>query len=115
MCGWYIKYNQQPFIMNTLIVKFYSPSWSTAKLLKQGYILNKNRKPFSKIYHIHSLLIFIYNIGFKTLLQHSISEPILYCDLINKLQRIVENPNFSDQFKMIIKRYKKVGYILDIM
>ena len=48
-----------------------------------------------------------YNIGLKTLLQQGISEPIFYVDLIYKLKIIVRNPNFSDQFKKIIKRYKK--------
>ena len=33
--------------------------------------------------------------------------------LIN-LKKNFGNPNFSDQFKNIIKRYKKVGYNLDI-
>ena len=28
---------------------------------------------------------------------------------------IVGKPNFSDQFKMIVKRYIKVGYNLDVM
>ena len=32
---------------------------------------------------------------------------------INK--RIVGKTNFSDQFKKIIKRYKRVGYNMDIM
>ena len=31
------------------------------------------------------------------------------------LNRIVGKPNFSDQFKKIIKRYKKVGYNLVTM
>ena len=30
-------------------------------------------------------------------------------------KRIVGNPNFSDQFKKIVKRYIRVGYNLDIM
>ena len=30
-------------------------------------------------------------------------------------KEIVGKPNFSDQFKKIIKLYKKVGYNLDIM
>ena len=51
----------------------------------------------------------------KTLLQQGISEPIFYCDLFIKLKIIVGKPNFSDQFKKIIKRYTKVGYILDVM
>ena len=44
-----------------------------------------------------------------------ISKPVLYCDLIYKFKRIVGKSNFSDQFKKIIKRYKKVGYHIDVM
>ena len=56
---------------------------------------------YSKFYRRHPELIVKYNIGFKTLLQRGILEPILY-----------GNSNFSDQFKKIIKHYKKVGYNL---
>ena len=38
-----------------------------------------------------------------------------YGDLIYKFKRIVGKPNFSDQFKKIVKRYIRVGYNLDIM
>ena len=62
---------------------------------------------------MHSELIVKYNIGLKNLLQQGISEPIFYDDLVYK--RIAEKPNFSDQFKKIIKRYIKVGYNLDVM
>ena len=87
----------------------------TAKLLKQGYRYHKIRKAFSKFYHRHSELIVKYNIGLKTLLQQGISEPIFYGDLYYKFKRIVGKPNFSDQFKKIIKRYIRLGYNLDIM
>ena len=86
-----------------------------AKLLKQGYRYHKIRKAFSKFYHRHSELIVKYNIGLKTLLQRGISEPIFYGDLVYKFKRIVGKPNFSDQFKKIVKRYIRVGYNLDIM
>ena len=56
-----------------------------------------------------------YNIGLKTLLQRGISEPIFYGDLVYKFKQIVGKPNFSDQFKKIVKRYIRVGYNLDIM
>ena len=36
-------------------------------------------------------------------------------DLVYKFKRIVVTPNFSDQCKKIIKRYKGVGYNMDIM
>ena len=58
---------------------------------------------------------FKYNIGLKSLLHQGITEPIFYGDLVFKFKRIVGKPNFSDQFKKIIKRYKKVGYNLDVM
>ena len=82
----------------------------TAKLLKQGYRYHKIQKAFSKFYHRHSELIVKYNIGLKSLLQQGISEPIFY-----KFKRIVGKPNFSNEFKKIVKRYIRVGYNLDIM
>ena len=45
----------------------------------------------------------------------NLSEPIFYGDLVYKFKRIVGKPNFSDQFKKIVKRYKRVGYNMDIM
>ena len=87
----------------------------TAKLLKQGYRYHKIRKAFSKFYHRHSELIVKYSIGLKTLLQQGISGPIFYGDLVYKFKRIVGKPNFSVQFKKILKRYIMVGYNLDIM
>ena len=66
--------------------------------------------------HTHKLLLIVkYNIGLKTLLQQGISEPIFYGDLVYKFKRIAGKPNFSDQFKKIVKRYIRVGYNLDIM
>ena len=58
---------------------------------------------------------FKYNTGLKYLLQQGITEPIFYGDLVYKFKIIVGKPNFSDQFKKIIKRYKKVGYNFDVM
>ena len=87
----------------------------TAKLLKQGYRYHKIRKVFSKLYHRHSELFVKYNIGLKTLLQQGISEPIFYGNLVYEFKRFIGNPNFSDQFKKIIKRYIKYGYNLDVM
>ena len=87
----------------------------TAKLLKQGYGYHRIRKAFSKFYHRHSELIVKYNIGLKTLLQQGISEPIFYGDLVYKFKRIFGKPNFSDQFKKIVKRYIRVGYNFNVM
>ena len=45
----------------------------------------------------------------------SFTKNIFYGDLVYKFKRIVGKPNFSDQFKKIVKRYIRVGYNLDIM
>ena len=37
-----------------------------------------------------------------------ISEPIFYGDLVYKFKRIVRKSYFSDKFKKMIKRYKKL-------
>ena len=47
----------------------------TAKLLRQGYRYHKLRKAFSKFYRRHFDLVSKYNIGLKTLLVQSLSEP----------------------------------------
>ena len=78
----------------------------TSKLLKQGYGYHKLRKTFSKVYH----RLLKYNIGLEFLLQQGISDPVFYGDLVYKFKRIVGKSSFSDQFKKIIKRYKKLGY-----
>ena len=51
----------------------------------------------------------------RTLLQKGIPEPVFYCDFVDKFKRIVEKPNFSDQFEKIFKRYKRVGYSMEIV
>ena len=48
-------------------------------------------------------------------MQHGISEPVFFDDLVYKLKRTVGKPNLSDQFKKIIKRYKRAGYNMHII
>ena len=72
-------------------------------------------KYFSNFYNRHSESIVKYNICLKTLPQQYISEHVSYGDLVYKYKRIVGKPNFSNQFKKIIKRYKRVGYNMDII
>ena len=50
-----------------------------------------------------------------TLLQQGISESVFYGDLVNKFKRIVGKSSFPDQFKKLIKHYKRAGYNMDIM
>ena len=76
------------------------------------------RLEFDNITPINCLGYDVYVYGafqLKTLLQQGISELIFYGDLVYKFKRIFGKPNFSDQFKKIVKRYIRVGYNFDIM
>ena len=86
----------------------------TAKLLRQGYRYIKLRKVFSKFYRRHSFLVEKYSVSLKTLLQQDISELEFYGDLVYRFRKIVGKSNFSEQFRKLINRYKRIGYSLDI-
>ena len=87
----------------------------TAKLLQQGYRYHKLRKTFSKFYRRHYELVSKFNVELKTLLHQGLSEPEFYGDLVYKFKKIVGRADFSDQFKKIIVRYKRIGYNINIM
>ena len=87
----------------------------TAKLLKQGYRYHKLRKAFSKFYRRHFELIEKYHVSLKKLMKQCISNPEFYGDLVYKFKKNIGNPNFSDLFRRIIKRFRRTGYNLDIM
>ena len=82
----------------------------TAKFLRQGY-----RKAFPKFYRRHSALLEKYSVSLKTLQQQGISEPEFYGDLVYRFRKIVGKSIFSEQFRKLINRYKRIGYSLDIM
>ena len=56
-----------------------------------------------------------YKVSLKTLLQQGISEAEAYSDLVYRFRKLVEKSNFSEQFRKLINRYKRIGYSLDIM
>ena len=87
----------------------------TAKLLQQGYRYHKLRKTFSKFYRRHYELVSKFNIGLKPLLHQGLSEPELYGDLVYKFKKIEGRADFSDQFRKIIVRYKRIGHNINIM
>ena len=90
-----------------------SPQWR--RLYNNVIDTINSVKLFSKFYYQHSKLIVKSNICLKTLLQQDISEPVFYGDIVYKVKRIVGKPKIIDQFKNILKRYKRVGYNVDIM
>ena len=88
----------------------------TAKLLQQGYRYHKLRKTFSKFYRRNYELVSKFNVGLKTLLHQGLSEPEFYGDLVYKFKKKYEGrADFSDQFRKIIVRYKRIGYNINIM
>ena len=86
----------------------------TAKLFKQGYWYHKLRKA-KKSYRRHYELISKFNVGLKSLLHQGLSEPEFYGDLVYNCEKIMGMNDFSDQFRKIIMRYKRIGYNLNVM
>ena len=82
----------------------------TAKLLRQGYRYHKLCKTLSKFYRRHSGLVEKYNVSLRKLLQQGISEPEFYSYLVYRIRKIVGKCNFSEQFRKLINRYKRIGY-----
>ena len=71
--------------------------------------------PVIIFYRRHYELVSKFNVGLKTLLHQGLSEPEFYGDLVYKFKKIVGRVDFSDQFRKIIVRYKRIGYKINIM
>ena len=56
-----------------------------------------------------------FNVGLKPLLHQGLSEPEFYGDLAYKFKKNEGRADFSDQFRKIIIRYKRIGYNINIM
>ena len=53
--------------------------------------------------------------GLQGIQFQGISEPEFYGDLVYKFKKIRGMTDFSDQFRKIIMRYKRIGYNLNVM
>ena len=73
------------------------------------------RKAFSKFYRRHNELVSKFNVGLKSILHQGLSEPEFNGDLVYKFKKIRVMTDFSDQFRKIIMRYKRIGYNLNVM
>ena len=60
-------------------------------------------------------LVSKFNVGLKTRLHQSLSEPEFYGDLVYKFKTIVGRADFSGKFRKINVRYKRIGYNINIM
>ena len=56
-----------------------------------------------------------FNVGLKSLLHQGLSEPESYGDLVYKFKKIMGRTEFSDEFRKIIIRHKRIGYDLNVM
>ena len=56
-----------------------------------------------------------FNVGLKSLLHQGLLEPEFYGDLVYKFKKIMGMADFSDPFRKIIMRYKRIGYNLNVM
>ena len=94
------KFGSKGFITVVKVIKIWRSSGESNK--------------FSKFYRRHSALLDKYSVSLKTLLQQGISEPEFYGDLVYRFRKIAGKSNFSEQFRKLINRYKRIGYSLDI-
>ena len=62
-----------------------------------------------------SKLVSKFNTGLKSLLKQGLSEPEFYGDLVYKCKKIVGRTDFSDHFRKIIIRCKRIGYNMNVM
>ena len=70
---------------------------------------------FSEFYRRHYNLVSKVNTVLKSLLKQGLSEPEFYSNLVYKFKKIVGRNDFSDQFRKIIIRYKRIGYNMNVM
>ena len=62
------------------------------------------------LYRRHNGLVEKYNASLRKLLQQGISAPEFYGDLVYRIRKIVGRSNFSEQFRKLSNRYKRIGY-----
>ena len=63
---------------------------------------------FSKFYRRHFDLVSKFHTGLKSRLKQGLSEPEFYGDLVYKFKKIIGRTDFSDHFRKIIIRYKRI-------
>ena len=83
----------------------------TSKLLTQGYRYHKLRKTFGKFFRSYSELLSIFgDISFQEYVFKGISHPVFYGDLVYKLRRVKDTPNFISSGSKIVKRLRRRQY-----
>ena len=77
-------------------------------LLTQGYRYDKLRKIFGKLFRSYSELLSKFgDIYFQEYVSKGISHPVFYGDLVYKLRRVKDTPNFISSGSKIVKRLRR--------
>ena len=96
----------------TSVLDFHSKNLQiTSKLLTQGYRYHKLRKTFGKFLRSYSELLSKFGaISFQEYVFKGISHPVFYGDLVYKLRRVKDTPNFISSGSKIVKRLRRRQY-----
>ena len=96
----------------TSVLDFHSKNLQiTSKLFTQGYRYHKLRKTFGKFFRSYSELLSKFgDISFQEYLSKGISNPVFYGDLVYKLRRVKDTPNFILSGSKIVKRLRRRQY-----
>ena len=96
----------------TSVLDFHSKNLQiTSKLLIQGYRYHKLRKTFGKFFRSYSELLSKFgDISFQEYVFKGISHPVFYGDLVYKLRRVKDTPNFISSGSKIVKRLRRRQY-----
>ena len=96
----------------TSVLDFHSKNLQiTSKLLTQGYRYHKLWKTFGKFFRSYSELLSKFgDISFQEYLSKGISHPVFYGDLVYKLRRVKDTPNFILSGSKIVKRLRRRQY-----
>ena len=96
----------------TSVFDFHSKNLQiTSKLLIQGYRYHKLRKTFGKFFRSYSELLSKFgDISFQEYVFKGISHSVFYGDLVYKLRRVKDTPNFISSGSKIVKRLRRRQY-----
>ena len=96
----------------TSILDFHSKNLQiTSKLLTQGYSYHKLRKTFVNFFRSYSNILSKFgDISCQEYVSKGISHPVFYGDLVYKLRRVKDTPNFISSGSKIVKRLRRRQY-----
>ena len=95
----------------TSVLDFYSKNLQiTWKLLTQGYTYQELRKTFRKFFRSYSEPLSKFgDISFQEYVSKGISHPVFYGDIVYKLRRVKDTPNFISSGSKIVKHLRRRG------